>query len=78
MYHQHVDEIMLISLKNSVSESVAGVLYIVMKRYSREEASVVQWQHAGLLANRSSDRSCSRGMIHIKIHLFAQVVSGPV
>ena len=28
------------------------------------EASVVQWQRAGLLANRSNDRSCSRGMIH--------------
>ena len=34
-------------------------------------ASVVQWQRTGLLVNRSSGRSCSRGMIHNKIHLIS-------
>ena len=32
---------------------------------------MVQWQHAGLQINRSSDRSCTWGMIHIKIHLIS-------
>ena len=42
------------------------------------EASVVQQQCAGLLANRSIHRSCARGMIHNKFISFARVVSGPV
>ena len=29
-------------------------------------ASVAQWQHVGLLVNWSSDRSCTRGMVHKK------------
>ena len=41
-------------------------------------ASVVQWHRSGLLANRLSDRSCSRGMIHNNFIAFAQVVPGPV
>ena len=32
----------------------------------------------GLLANRSSDQSCTRGTIHNKFIAFAQVVPGPV
>ena len=36
-----------------------------------EGSSVVQWWHAGLLVNRLSDRSYTRGMIHNKIHLFS-------
>ena len=39
--------------------------------FKRKEASVVQWQHAGLLVNRLSDRSCTGGMIHNKIHLIS-------
>ena len=38
---------------------------------------MVQWQHAGLQVNRSSDHSCTRGMIHNKIHLICQACPGP-
>ena len=34
-------------------------------------ASVAQWWHAGLLVNTSSNQSCTRGMIHNKIHLIS-------
>ena len=37
--------------------------------YRVKWTSMVQWQRTGLLVNRSSDRSCTRGMIHNKIHL---------
>ena len=40
-------------------------------------ASVVQWQHAGLLANRSSNWSCARGMIHNKIYLICPACPRP-
>ena len=33
------------------------------------EAFVVQWQRAGLLANRCGERCCARGTIHNKFHL---------
>ena len=32
-------------------------------------AAVVQWKRTGLQVNRSSERSCTRGKIHIKIHI---------
>ena len=33
---------------------------------------MVQWYRAGLLVNRPSDRSCTRGMIHNKIPLISR------
>ena len=50
---------------------------VCVQNPGREGASVVQWQRIGLLATRSSERSCARGKIHNFI-LFAHVVPGPV
>ena len=55
--------------------------YIVLRYIlssAKIETSVVQWQLVGLLANRSSDRFCTRGLFITKFFSFAQVVSGPV
>ena len=49
-----------------------------VKHKHKRETSVVQWCHAGLLANRSSDWSCARGIIHNKIRLIRPGCSGPV
>ena len=38
---------------------------------SREGAAVAQWQHIGLQVKRSSDRSCTWGMIRYKFHLIS-------
>ena len=37
-----------------------------------------KWWHTGLLVNRSSDWSCTRGLIHNKFISLAQVVPSPV
>ena len=34
-------------------------------------SSVAHWSHAGLLINRLSDRSCTKGMIHNNKHLIS-------
>ena len=40
--------------------------------YINQGATVAQWSSTGLLVNRSSERSGTRGMIHTKIHLISQ------
>ena len=40
-------------------------------------ASVVQCYRAGLLTNRSSDRSWARDMVHNKVHLIRPGCLGP-
>ena len=44
-------------------------IYDLNISYFRNGASILQWERAGLLLNRSTDRSCTMGMIHNNIHL---------
>ena len=49
-------------------------LFIHLFIYSCSElvrTSIAQWRNTGLLVKSSSNRSCTRGMIHNKIHLFS-------